>query len=325
MSKSLGTGIDPLREIETHGADAVRFGLLAMSSTQDVRYSVAKIEQGQALANKLYNATRFVALRVGDGVEPAPRPRSVEDRWILSRLQAIKTDTQARVDGFDFSKAALGLYDFIYGELCDWYLELIKPRLRAGEPELAATLLYVLTETLALAHPMIPFVTEEIYSYLPGAEALLAAGIPEHGGTADEAAEASLAQVIEAVQALRAWRNAAGVKAGATMPARLSAGGYAETGEHLARLARLAFSENGEKPVASVPVPGGTIEILANEHLDLEASERKRAARRAQLEVEVERAEKKLANQGFVAKAPPQVVEAERAKLERLREELAAL
>jgi valyl-tRNA synthetase len=360
MSKSLGTGIDPIDLIEggprppvfaepddagaarsgetgrraggkpagdfpAYGADAVRWGLAAMSSGQDVAFSEDRIAQGQQLTNKLWNASRLILLGVGEDARAAASPTRIEDRWILSRLHRAKTEVGGRIERFDFSHAALALYDFVYGELCDWYLELIKPRLRAGEPELAATLLYVLTETLALAHPMIPFVTEEIYSYLPGAEALLAAGIPEHGGTADEAAEASLAQVIEAVQALRAWRNAAGVKAGATMPARLSAGGYAETGEHLARLARLAFSENGEKPVASVPVPGGTIEILANEHLDLEASERKRAARRAQLEVEVERAEKKLANQGFVAKAPPQVVEAERAKLERLREELAAL
>jgi valyl-tRNA synthetase len=374
MSKSLGTGIDPIDLIEggprppvfvgggdfpAYGADAVRWGLAAMSSGQDVAFSEDRIAQGQQLTNKLWNAARLILLGVqstaaiasGDSpgaIPPSrtdPEPTRVEDRWILSRLHRAKTEVSGRIERFDFSHAALALYDFVYGELCDWYLELIKPRLRAGEPELAATLLYVLTETLALAHPMIPFVTEEIYSYVPGAEGLLAAGIPEHDGTADEAAEASLAQVIEAVQALRAWRNAAGVKAGATMPARLSAGGYAETGEHLARLARLAFSEpdgsgaprsgeagcragarpEGEQPVASVPVPGGTIEILANEHLDLEASERKRAAQRAQLEMEVERSERKLANQGFVDKAPPQVVEAERAKLERLREELAAL
>jgi valyl-tRNA synthetase len=120
MSKSLGTGIDPLDEIDAHGADAVRFGLLAMSSTQDVRYSAEKVQQGQALANKLYNATRFVLLRVGTGVAPAPLPRTVEDRWILSRLQAAIADTQERIDAFDFAKAALGLYDFIYGDLCDW-------------------------------------------------------------------------------------------------------------------------------------------------------------------------------------------------------------
>jgi valyl-tRNA synthetase len=173
---------------------------------------------------------------------------------------------------------------------------------------------------------MIPFVTEEVYDYVPGAEGLLAAGIRDSRADGlDEAAEASLQRVIEAVQALRAWRNSAGVKAGATVPARLAAEGYEETGAHLERLARLAFTSDGAEALVSVPVPGGTVEILANEHLDLEASARKREAERARLESEIERAERKLANNGFVSKAPAAVVEGERSKLERLREELRAL
>src|SRR5215203_5309310 len=147
MSKSLGTGIDPLDEISKHGADAVRWGLLAMSSTQDVKYSAEKVVQGQALANKLFNASRFVLGRVREGAEAAPRPSAVEDRWILSRLQRTAGETRMRIEGFEFSKAALGLYDFVYGELCDWYLELIKGR--EFDEDLSATLLHVLRETLA--------------------------------------------------------------------------------------------------------------------------------------------------------------------------------
>jgi len=176
MSKSLGTGIDPLEEIDRHGADAVRFGLLAMSSSQDVRYSAEKVQQGQALANKLFNAARFVLLRIAEipgaridaGAQSVTEPRAVEDRWILSRLQQIEADTAARIEDYDFSHAALGLYDFVYGELCDWYLELVKHRLAGdghgggeegggeedgGEEDrraLAATLLYVLRETVAM-------------------------------------------------------------------------------------------------------------------------------------------------------------------------------
>ena len=171
MSKSLGTGIDPVDEIDRHGADAVRFGLLAMSSTQDVRYSAEKIQQGQALANKLFNAARFALTRIHaslgpqaeQAVRPEALPRTVEDRWILSRLTQVERDTAARIEGYDFSHAALGLYDFVYGELCDWYLELVKHRLpdRVEGDEhldeerqaLAATLLFVLRETVALAHP----------------------------------------------------------------------------------------------------------------------------------------------------------------------------
>jgi valyl-tRNA synthetase len=186
-------------------------------------------------------------------------------------------------------------------------------------------LLHVLIETLALAHPLIPFVTEEIYAYVPGAEGLLAAGVASQPAAVDEDAEASLTRVIEAVTALRAWRDVAGVKPGATVPARLAAGGYEDTGEHLERLARLSFMSDGAEPVATVPVPGGAVELLASEHVDVEAAERKRAAQRAKLEAELERAERKLANQEFVAKAPPHVVQAEREKLERMRAELEAL
>jgi valyl-tRNA synthetase len=343
MSKSLGTGVDPLALIDggprppafaeggdfpAYGADAVRWGLYAMSSAQDVRFSEDKLAQGLQLTNKLWNAARLILLGVGESTAsiPRPQPTAVEDRWILSRLERARTQTAERIERFDFAHAALGVYEFVYGELCDWYLELVKPRLRAGERALGETLLYVLTQTLAIAHPMIPFVTEEIYRYIPGSEGLLAAGLPEVQATpVDETAEASVARVIEAVQALRGWRDFAGVRAAATVPARLAAEGYEETGEHLARLARVAFTSDGAEPVASVPVPGGTVEILPSDEVDLEGAERRLAARRAKLEAEIERAERKLANQGFVDKAPPEVVQAERDKLKRLKDELDSL
>jgi valyl-tRNA synthetase len=131
--------------------------------------------------------------------------------------------------------------------------------------------------------------------------------------------------VIEAVQALRGWRDDAGVKVRAVVPARLAAAGYDETTEHIARLARLELSDDGADPVASVSVPGGTIEILPTADVDLGAAERKRDAERTRLEAEIERARQKLSNDGFVAKAPAPVVQAERDKLERLQAELDAL
>jgi valyl-tRNA synthetase len=337
MSKSLGTGIDPLDLINggprppvfaeggsfpAYGADALRWGLLAMASSQDVRFSEERIAQGLQLTNKLWNAARLILLGVGEQARADAVPNAVEDRWILSRLERTRESIGARIDRFDFSHAALELYDFVYAELCDWYLELIKPRLRAGEPELAATLLHVLTETVALAHPMIPFVTEEIYGYTPGAEGLLAGRVNGGAvGTLDEGAEAALARTIEAVQAVRGWRYRARVEAGATLPARLAADGYAETSAHLARLARLTLSDDGGPPAASIPIPGGTVEILAGGEID----EERRAAQRGKLQTEIARSESKLANDGFVAKAPPEVVQAERDKLARLRAELEAL
>jgi len=341
MSKSLGTGIDPLELIERFGADATRFGLLAMSSTQDVRFSEEKIAQGQALVNKLFNATRLVltnVLRDGEELDlraeaeratatPA-RARHVEDRWILSRLQAAKEETAARVDGFDFAKAALGLYDFVYGELCDWYLEMAKPRLYAGDEAVRATLLHVLRETVALAHPVIPFVTEELWGML-GGEGLLAAGRLPVADPAlrDADAEDEVGRAIAAVTALRGWRDRVQVRPGATVPAALQAAGYERTLPSIAHLARLDFSvsADGAEPVASVTVPGGAVGVLPSDEVDLEAAERRLEARREELRGEVRRAEGKLANERFVERAPAHVVEAERAKLARLIAELEAL
>ena len=352
MSKSLGTGIDPLDLIDggprppvfaeggdfpAYGADALRFGLLAMSSTQDVRFSEEKISQGQALANKLYNATRFVAMRVDrDLAGAAAQPRTVEDRWILSLLQATKADTQARIAGFDFAKAALGLYDFVYGDLCDWYLELVKPRLGSdADPgdraALGATLLHVLRETIATAHPIIPFVTEELWDLLgyAQAEGLLAAGrLPEPDeALRDPDAEAAMERSIEAIKALRTWRESIGVKAGAIVPGVLRAAGYEQTAARVAGLARFSFDGDGDgaEPVATIAIPGGAVGVLACEAVDLGAADRRLAQAREQIAREIARAAAKLANEGFVAKAPAPVVAAERAKLGRLREELDAL
>ncbi|CAB4931358.1 unannotated protein [freshwater metagenome] len=326
MSKSLGTGIDPLEEIERHGADAVRFGLLAMSSTQDVRYSAEKVEQGQALANKLYNASRFVLLNVQPDAGDAPRPTTPEDRWILSRLARAELETTRRIEEFDFAKAALGLYDFVYGELCDWYLELVKGR--DFDADLSATLLHVLRRTLALAHPIIPFVTEDLWALVPGTSGLLAGTVidPVDAGALDDEAEARIGDVIAAVTAVRSWRNGAGVAPGTPLPARLEAAGYEDTTALVARLARLDLdAAAGGEDAASVPVPGGTIVLLASGAVDPQAELRKREARAEELRGEIARAESRLANDGFTAKAPAELVAAEREKLARLRAELDAL
>jgi valyl-tRNA synthetase len=337
MSKSLGTGIDPLDLIQggprppvfeqrgsfpAYGADAVRFGLLAMSSTQDVRFSEDKVAQGQRLANKLFNASRYVLLNVHAATDAQPRPRTLHDRWILSRLQAAKEAFAAAVEAFDFARAALGLYDFVYGELCDWYLEFTKGR--EVDEDLSATLLYVLRETLALAHPVIPFVTEELWEHVPESRGLLAQQrlAPADPSWRDPAAEAEITAVIEAVQALRSWRQEAGVKPGQVLPARID--GLDGSAALVARMARLDLSGDGEL-TTTLPVPGGAVEIRAGDLVDREAEARKAAAERERLLGEIARAESRLANQGFVAKAPGHLVQAERDKLERLRRELEAL
>lgn len=347
MSKSLGTGIDPLDlidggerppvfkqggEFPAYGADAVRFGLLAMSSTQDVRFSEEKIEQGRALANKLFNASRFVLLQVDADAEAAPRPRTIEDRWMLSRLQRAKAELTARIDGFDFAKAALGLYEFVFDELCDWYLEMVKPRLygedEQAKADVSATLLHVVRETLALAHPVIPFVTEELWSLLPegvrGDVELLAGGTfpTPDDALVDDEAETAVARAIGAVTAVRGWRDRVGVRPGAVLPARLPAG-YEDVAPLVAGLARLDLAgADGAAAIAGVAVPGGAVDLLPSDEVDLQAASARVEAERKKLQAEIKRAEGKLGNEKFVAKAPEAVVQEERDKLARLRAEL---
>jgi len=166
MSKSLGTGIDPMEPIEAHGADATRYGLLKISSTQDVRYSVGAIEEGRRLANKLWNVARLI-LQQSEGVEPAARPSALEERWILARLDAARAAVEDAWSRFDFSAATNVLYHVTFDDFCDWYAEAIKARLYDGDEDARATALAALEQLLKLLHPVMPHVTEEIWSNLP--------------------------------------------------------------------------------------------------------------------------------------------------------------
>ncbi len=318
MSKSLGTGIDPLEEIDRHGADALRFGLLAMSSAQDVRYSEARVEQGRDLANKMWNASRLILLNVPDDAEPGARTTLAEDRWILSRLERTIGSVSEQIEAYDFSKAALELYDFFWSEVCDWYLEIAKPRLYDGDPDAAANLLYVLERVLALSHPLMPFVTEEIWSYLPAREGPLVAGPFPVADEAliDDGAEREVTEAIALTRALRRWRDLAGVAAGAKLEGRAADPPL----ELVGRLARIEFTGDGDGAEAMATVGG--VELLATEGVDPAAVEQRIEERREKLRAEVKRGEGKLSNEGFVAKAPADVVDEERAKLENYRAEL---
>jgi valyl-tRNA synthetase len=179
MSKSLGTGIDPLDVIADHGADATRYGLLKMSSTQDVRFSYGAVEEGRKLANKLWNVSRLI-LTNAEGVEPRVEPRETEERWILARLDATRAELEADLAAFDFSHAVQSLYRLTFDDFCDWYAEAIKPRLYDRDEDAATTALAALERLLRLLHPVMPHVTEEIWSNLPGRESrLIVAAWPE--------------------------------------------------------------------------------------------------------------------------------------------------
>ena len=342
MSKSLGTGIDPLALIDggprppvfteggdfpAYGADAVRYGLLAMSSTQDVRFNEGTIAEGRQLANKLFNASRLVLLRVPEGVDVPGRGAGAADRrghvdpvapagrrGGASRTRSRRSSSTARRARSTASSTR---------ELCDWYLEMLKPRLYAEDNAETARVRAARAgrdagagasgdpvrdrgDLVAAARPAGP------------ADGRIAGRRPIRR-CATSRSRREVARAIEATQALRKWRDGVGAAPGARVPARLEAAGYERVAEHVARLARFEFSVNGDEPVATVGVPGGNVLVLASDAVDLEAEKRRAAERAEVLRKEIARAEGKLANQGFVAKAPEAVVQAEREKLDKLR------
>ena len=283
MSKSLGTGVDPMEPIEAHGADATRYGLLKISSTQDVRYAVGAIEEGRKLANKLWNVARLI-LQHAEGVTPQTRPAALEERWILARLDAARAAVEDAWARFDFASATGVLYHLTFDDFCDWYAEAVKPRLNDGDEDSRATSLAALETLLTLLHPLMPHVTEEIWSHLPGRTApLIVSPWPEPDGRHADALDA-LDRVKEAAQVFR--RSGVAVELG---------------------------TEEERRVFAAVVRPE-----RRRDAGDVEAE-------RVRLGKEIARAEGMLANERFVANAPADVVEGERAKLERYRRELALL
>jgi valyl-tRNA synthetase len=200
MSKSLGTGMNPLAQIEAHGADATRYGLLKMASSQDVRFSEGAIEEGRKLANKLWNVARLI-LQAGEGAAPAERPQALEERWMLARLSQSQRAAERFLAEFDFAHFVDELYHLTFDDFCDWYAEAIKQRLYDGDADARATATAALDRLLKLLHPVLPHVTEEIWSFLPDrASRLIVAPWPEAG--ADDEASA-LDRVQEYAQMFR--------------------------------------------------------------------------------------------------------------------------
>jgi valyl-tRNA synthetase len=282
MSKSLGTGLDPIEAVDEHGADATRYGLMKMSSAQDVRFSIGAIEEGRKLANKLWNVARLI-LSNAEGVELALRPRDRVERWILARIDRERADVERHLAAFDFAKVADGLYHLTFDDFCDWYAEAIKRRLYDGDQDARATALAALERLLQLLHPAMPHVTEEIWSHLPGRESrLIVASWPE----ADDRF-ASEADALEGVQL------AASIFRRSTVMPKL---------------------DEDDQRIFDAVVRPDRVKANGNAAAEIE-----------RLRKEIARAEKMLANERFVANAPEDVVEAERAKLARYQRELDAL
>jgi valyl-tRNA synthetase len=280
MSKSLGTGMDPVDVIVEHGADATRYGLLKMSSTQDVRFSEGFIVEGRKLANKLWNVSRLILANAGDA-RPEARPQAIEERWILARIDSARGELEDSIGSFDFAGAVNVLYHLTFDDFCDWYAEAIKPRLYDGDEDARATALAALERLLRLLHPVMPHVTEEIWTNLPDREArLIVSPWPE-----PDVRFAGDLHALDRVQEAASILARSGV--------------------------RIDLDEDEERLLDAKRVQPGT-------GTDLQAEIER-------LEQEVARAEGMLANERFTSKAPAEVVEAERGKLERYRRELDAL
>jgi valyl-tRNA synthetase len=284
MSKSLGTGMNPLAVIDTYGADAMRYGLMKMASSQDVRFSEGAIDEGRKLANKLWNVARLI-LQQTEGATPGARPSTLEERWILARLDATRTEVEAAWSRFDFAAATSALYHLTFDDFCDWYAESVKPRLYQGDADCRATALRALELLLSTLHPLLPHVTEEIWSHLPAREGrLIVSSWPEPDPSHSEALDA-LDRVQEAAQVFR--RSGVQVELG---------------------------SDEERRVFAAVVRPERRREASGDVESEV-----------ARLRKEIARAEGMLANERFVANAPPDVVDGERAKLERYRRELELL
>jgi valyl-tRNA synthetase len=200
MSKSLGTGMNPLAVIDTYGADAMRYGLMKMASSQDVRFSEGAIDEGRKLANKLWNVARLI-IQASEGAAPAERPQLLEERWILARMSQTQRELERLLGEFDFSHLVDELYHLTFDDFCDWYAEAVKPRLYDGDADARATAMAALERLLKLLHPAMPHVTEEIWSNLPDRETrLIVAAWPEAG---DDSEAGALSRVQEAAEMFR--------------------------------------------------------------------------------------------------------------------------
>lgn len=200
MSKSLGTGMNPLAVIDAYGADAMRYGLMKMASSQDVRFSEGAIDEGRKLANKLWNVARLIIL-ASEGAAPAERPRTLEERWILARLSQTQREVERLLGEFDFSHVVDELYHLTFDDFCDWYAEAVKSRLYEGDTDARATATAALERLLKLLHPAMPHVTEEIWTNLPDRQGrLIVAPWPEAG---DDAEAGALTRVQEAAEMFR--------------------------------------------------------------------------------------------------------------------------
>ena len=348
MSKSLGNGIDPLEVAEAYGADALRFNLITGNSPgNDMRFYTEKCEAMRNFANKVWNASRFVMMNLGDMTEyalPAAEALEREDKWVLSKLNTLVKEVTENLDSYEIGVASAKVYDFLWDTYCDWYIELTKTRLN-GEDEAAKdtarnVLCYVLTDLLKLLHPFMPFITEEIFQALPkqagaGDRFLMLAKWPEYDGALsfpeEEAAMEAVMDTIKAIRARRAEMNVPPSKKAEVLLVTATRSPY-EQGLHF--IQRLAFASEvrfaGQAPAdlsgqVSIVTRSAAAYLPLSELVDLAAERERIAKEKEKAENGLRIVEQKLSNEKFVSRAPEAVVNAEKEKAEKFRELIAKL
>ena len=343
MSKSLGNGIDPLEIIEKYGADALRYALATGNSPgNDMRFSDEKIEAARNFANKLWNASRFVRMNLTiDEINlPEADKLASEDKWILNEFNKLAASVTESLDKYEVGIALSEIYDFTWDVFCDWYIELCKARLNDKESEgnivAQNVLAYVLTGILKLLHPFMPFITEEIYQALPHVdESIMISKYPAFDSAfVFEADAEKMNRVITAIKAIRARRNEMNVvpsrKAKVYIATKYADSFNDSTAVFFTRLASASEVEIGESfddvlsadDAIRIVTDSATLFLPIADIVDTEKERARLEAEQKKLIGEIERIEKKLSNEGFVAKAPAAVVDGEKAKLAKYRENL---
>jgi valyl-tRNA synthetase len=338
MSKSLGTGVDPLELIADYGTDATRFGLAYMSSVQDVRFSSERIEMGRNFANKIWNASRLILQGTDPEAQPEVSLNTPADRWIFSRLAAATQEATALYEAYEFDDVARLLYRFVWNEVCDWYLEVAKSRLygedAAARRAVSGNLLVLLERIMTLLHPLMPFVTEEIWSFLPqvrsgarSASLFDSQWLEADPSWQNAGAEVAMEAFTAAVAGLRSAREELGLArdlVGQVVVVEIDPGaadGVAGLGEAFKRMCNCEVAgivRAGQEPAgryATIEAPGVKVLLDLAGLVDVERERERLLSKAKKAQVEAAKARGKLGNQGFLAKAPEAVVAEERERL----------
>ncbi|MGI6742160.1 MAG: valine--tRNA ligase [Eubacteriales bacterium] len=339
MSKSLGNGIDPLDVIEKYGADALRFALATGNAPgNDMRFSYEKMDAARNFNNKIWNAARFVRMNTESlntlGL-PDLSALKLEDKWILSLYNRLVGEVTNNIENYELGIALDKLYDFIWNVFCDWYIELLKPRLSEGDVDAQKCITYILSNTLKLLHPFMPFITEEIWQSLPhDGESIMVSEYPKVDSSLDfPDEEIEMSRLITAIRAIRNRRAemnvAPGRKTKLTVVTQFTDTFNDDTGIFFKRLASTSEievkSEYSDNDAVQIVTDSATFFIPLADMIDFEAERTRLNKERDLIIADIERSEKKLANEGFISKAPANVIESEKNKLSAAKDKLTGI